>query len=138
MVLSFIEDRYMGGEAVRQTLSSNIKLLRGRRNWSQADLAEVAGLSIVYLSDIERGNKWPYLDTMVKLARAFKIEVYELLKPDAAPPPDAAQLLTFYSNEAAAIVKKSFEAVENQTLQSLAALRDHYVQGGVEKGFPEV
>jgi putative DNA primase/helicase len=70
----------MEKDAVRQTPAGNIKLFRGRRNWSQADLAEKAGLSIVYLSDIERGNKWPYLDTLVKPASAFEVEIYEPLK----------------------------------------------------------
>ncbi|MDR2596294.1 MAG: helix-turn-helix transcriptional regulator [Treponema sp.] len=56
---------------VRAALAGNIKAFRGRRNWSQADLAEKSKLSIVYLSDIERGNKWSYLDTLVKIAKAL-------------------------------------------------------------------
>ena len=71
----------MNKEKVRAILAENIKAFRRRKDWSQADLAEKSGLSVVYLSDIERGNKWPYLDTLVKMAEALEIEVYELLKP---------------------------------------------------------
>jgi transcriptional regulator with XRE-family HTH domain len=49
----------MGGNELRQTLAENIKLYRGRRNWSQADLSEKSRVSIVYLSDIERGISGP-------------------------------------------------------------------------------
>jgi transcriptional regulator with XRE-family HTH domain len=38
-------------------------------------LAEKADISIPFLSEIERGNKWPYPDTLSKLAKALKIEL---------------------------------------------------------------
>jgi len=117
----------MDEAAIRAALALNIKTLRSRRNWSQADLAEKSGLSIVYLSDIERGNKWPYLDTMVKLANALKIEVYELLKPENVPPPSVMTILDKYSEEVTAIINKTFEIAEKNSLQSLTALRAKYI-----------
>ena len=48
---------------------------------SQAVLAEKAGISIPFLSDIERGNKWPYMDTLINIANVLEVDVYELLKP---------------------------------------------------------
>ena len=117
----------MDGKGVRATLARNIKEFRGRRNWSQADLAEKAGLSIVYLSDIERGNKWPYLDTMLKLADALNVEIYELLKPEDTLPPTITAILTKYTEETAAILTKSLEVTEKNTLQALTALRNHYL-----------
>jgi transcriptional regulator with XRE-family HTH domain len=117
----------MDGTEVRTTLAMNIKALRSRRNWSQAELAEKSMLSIVYLSDIERGNKWPYLDTMVKLADAFKIEVYELLKPENIPPPTLETTFKKYTEEITEILSKTFETMEKKTLQSLATLRDEYM-----------
>jgi len=117
----------MDEAAVRAILALNIKTLRSRRNWSQADLAEKSGLSIVYLSDIERGNKWPYLDTMVKLANALKIEVYELLKPENVPPPTVMAILDKYSEEVTAIIAKTLEITEKNALQSLSTLRDKYL-----------
>jgi transcriptional regulator with XRE-family HTH domain len=117
----------MEGNVVRQTLAGNIKLFRGRRNWSQADLAEKAGLSIVYLSDIERGNKWPYLDTLVKLASAFEIEVYELLKPKDALSADTAAELARFTDETVSIVAKALDSARKNICLSLAGLRDQYL-----------
>jgi transcriptional regulator with XRE-family HTH domain len=119
----------MGGYNVRGILAGNLKLYRSRRNWSQADLAEKADLSVVYLSDIERGNKWPYLDTLVKLAEAFKMEVFELLKPQDALSADTASIVTKISEETAAIIEKSLENMKKDTLQSLMNLRDRYLSG---------
>ena len=61
-------------------LGENVKLYRGRNNWTQAELSEKIHISINFLSDIETGKKWASPITLVKLADIFKIEVYELLK----------------------------------------------------------
>ena len=116
----------MDEEEVRATLAKNIKSLRNRRNWSQADLAEKAELSIVYLSDIERGNKWPYLSSVVKLANAFKIEVYELFKPENVIPPNTASILSSYNEEITAIFEKSLDLARKHTTQSLSAMKKQY------------
>ena len=117
----------MEREKLRLTLAENIKLYRGRRNWSQADLSEKTGLSIVYLSDIERGNKWPYLDTLVKLAIAFEVEVFELLKPTDSLPEDTVSILAKYSEDTLAILSKSLEAMKKNTSQSLINLKNQYI-----------
>jgi transcriptional regulator with XRE-family HTH domain len=72
----------MDGPEIRAILAQNIKSFRTHREWSQADLAEKAGISIPFLSDIERGNKWPYPDTLSKLAKALKVDVYELFRQE--------------------------------------------------------
>ena len=117
----------MDGTEVRAALAINIKTFRSHRNWSQADLAEKSGLSIVYLSDIERGNKWPYLDTLVKLAESFKVEVYELLKPENTVPPTVATIFAKYTEEAEASFTKSLEIAGKQASKSLKALRKQYL-----------
>jgi transcriptional regulator with XRE-family HTH domain len=117
----------MGRKELRGILATNIKLYRGRRNWSQADLSEKSGLSIVYLSDIERGNKWPYLDTLIKLAEAFEIEAFELLKPEDILPEDTASILVKYSEETLAILDKSLESVKKSVFQSFINLRTQYL-----------
>lgn len=117
----------MEGAEVRAILARNIKEFRSRRNWSQADLAEKAGISIVYLSDIERGNKWPYLDTLVKLVNAFKVEVHELLMPENTPPSNATTLLAKYNEEVAAILDKSLEIAKKSVSKSLAAKQKQYI-----------
>lgn len=72
----------MTGDSIRETLAKNIKRFRDIKNMSQADLAFDAGISIPFLSDIERGNKWPSPETISKIADALRIESYLLFLPD--------------------------------------------------------
>ena len=72
----------MNGAEIRAVLAKNIKTFRVNRGWSQADLAEKADISIPFLSDIERENKWPYPDTLSRLAKALTVEVYELFRQE--------------------------------------------------------
>jgi len=68
----------MDGQAIKDTLGRNIKLLRARRGFSQADLTEKADISIPFLSNIERGIKYPQPDMLSKIANALGVEVNEL------------------------------------------------------------
>jgi transcriptional regulator with XRE-family HTH domain len=68
----------MDGQAIKDTLGKNIKILRARRGFSQADLAEKADLSIPFLSNIERGIKYPQPDMLSKIANALGVKVNEL------------------------------------------------------------
>jgi transcriptional regulator with XRE-family HTH domain len=70
----------MTGTEIRAILAKNIKSFREHRQWSQADLSEYANISIPFLSEIERGNKWPYPDTLAKIAKALNVEIYEFFK----------------------------------------------------------
>lgn len=59
------------GEAVRAE--------RRRHGWTQAQLAERAGLHHNYVSLVERGNTAPALDTVVALADALGCRVSRLV-----------------------------------------------------------
>jgi transcriptional regulator with XRE-family HTH domain len=83
----------MNGNDLRAILSQNIKRYRGNHGWSQADLAEKANISITFLSNIERGNKWPYPDTLVKIAKALKVDEFELFRREKAITNDTAILI---------------------------------------------
>ena len=74
----------MNGKDLRAILSHNIKRYRDNHGWSQADLAEKADISITFLSNIERGKKWPYPDTLVKIAKALRVEEFELFRRENA------------------------------------------------------
>ena len=75
----------MGEEELRAIFGKNVRLYRNRRNWSQADLAEYANISINFFGDIERGKKWPHPDTLTKMAAALEIKVYELFLEEDTP-----------------------------------------------------
>jgi ribosome-binding protein aMBF1 (putative translation factor) len=69
-------------QALKDNLRANIKKYRHRRGWSQFTLAAKIDISTNFLADIEAGNTWVSAQTLVKLAKAFEIEAYELLKPE--------------------------------------------------------
>jgi transcriptional regulator with XRE-family HTH domain len=60
------------GERVRQ--------LRTERGWRQIDLAEQAGISENYVSELEQGRKEVCLRTIEALAKALGIPVESMLK----------------------------------------------------------
>lgn len=45
----------------------------------------MADISVPFLSDIERGNKWPHPETRSKLSSSLGICVYELFLSDDVP-----------------------------------------------------
>ena len=66
-------------ESLRQRLARNVKARRGLKSWSQEALAEAAGLSQVYISNVETGKKAASVDVIERLAEAFRIDARELL-----------------------------------------------------------
>jgi transcriptional regulator with XRE-family HTH domain len=68
-------------QVLKDILSSNLKKYRHRRNWSQFTLAAKINISTNFLADIEAGNTWVSAQTLAKLAQAFEIEAFELLRP---------------------------------------------------------
>jgi len=66
------------GQTIKDTLGGNIKILRARRGLSQANLAEKANISIPFLSNIERGIKYPQPDMLSRIVSALGVEVNEL------------------------------------------------------------
>ena len=57
-----------------------IKELREARGLTQGKLAEKAGLSLGYIARLEIGRHDPSVSTLVKLAKALKVKVGELLE----------------------------------------------------------
>jgi transcriptional regulator with XRE-family HTH domain len=75
----------MKGTEVRGVLAKNIKFYRENRLWSQADLASYSEISVPFLSEIERGNKWPFPDTLAKIANALDVKVHDLFREGDTP-----------------------------------------------------
>ncbi|AEB11475.1 helix-turn-helix domain-containing protein [Marinithermus hydrothermalis] len=63
------------------TLAERLRELRKDRGWRLKDLSQASGLSIPYLSDLERGRTNPSLETLQTLSRAYGISVHDLLAP---------------------------------------------------------
>jgi transcriptional regulator with XRE-family HTH domain len=88
----------MDGQTIKDTLGKNIKLLRARRGLSQADLSEKADISINFLSNIERGLKFPQPDMLSKLANALGVEVNKLFLENITPD-DGKELLNHMTED---------------------------------------
>lgn len=68
---------------IQRALATNVRLLRKRHDWSQAELAERAGISVSYAGEIEGGVKWPAADVIDGLAKALGVGGYQLfLNPE--------------------------------------------------------
>ena len=60
-------------------LGKEIRELRRKRNLTQEKLAELADLSVPYISHLERGTKKPSLAVLVRLADSLDVTVDRLL-----------------------------------------------------------
>ena len=104
-------------QAIKDILRENIKKFRQRRDLSQFALAAKLDISTNFLADIEAGNTWVSALTLHKLAKAFDIEPYELLKPenkDLSPKEQkeiaqTRKILDSFSKDLAEVLKNSVD-----------------------------
>jgi len=75
----------MDGKAIKAILGKNLKNIRTERGLTQAILAEKANISVIFLSSIERGAKYPKADILARIAQVLEVEVFELFKGDLVP-----------------------------------------------------
>ena len=59
--------------------AGNVKRLRSRKNLSQKALADKVGISVSYVSMLERGQRSPPLETIEKMAKALGVPPASLL-----------------------------------------------------------
>jgi transcriptional regulator with XRE-family HTH domain len=93
----------MPGSTTDSTLGNRVRARRQRRGWTLKDLAGNTGLSVPYLSDIER-NKLanPTLETLAALAGALQTTISDLLGDQGAPstgPPLSVSLQRFIRSD---------------------------------------
>jgi len=104
----------MNEQKLRQLLSANIKRFRNRRGWSQAKLAEKLDISTNFLSDIETQKGWVSPLTLVKLATALNIEVYELFMPENAITGDLKDVVNKLAKDLTIVLTESVEYTRKQ------------------------
>jgi transcriptional regulator with XRE-family HTH domain len=63
-------------------LGANIREMRRRAAMTQVELAREAGLSMMTLSRIERGESEPRASTLRKLAKALEVRPRDLFEED--------------------------------------------------------
>jgi putative transcriptional regulator len=69
------------GKDIRLKLGNRLRRLRTERGWTQEELAEYADMAVRQVQYLESQNPSPAkIDTLEKLAKAFKISLWKLLK----------------------------------------------------------
>lgn len=68
-----------------ERLATTMKLERARRDLTQAELADLAGVTRKSINAIETGNMVPSIILALKLAQALGMKVDDLFTLDAAP-----------------------------------------------------
>jgi putative transcriptional regulator len=63
-------------------MRNRLKVLRAERDWSQADLAERAGVSRQTINAIETGKYDPSLPLVFKLATIFDSKIEDIFQND--------------------------------------------------------
>ena len=82
-------------KSIQSIFGNNCKRIRNKNGFTQEEVAERSGLSLSYISELERGNSNPTLATMERLAKSFDAELAELLefKHGQASPQEIRQRL---------------------------------------------
>lgn len=76
---------------LREKFGHRVRFLRGESSLTQEQLAERAGISVDFLSLIERGNNSPSFDNLDDLANALGVTVAQLFELPTSKPLAAAE-----------------------------------------------
>ena len=111
----------------RELLSRNIKQFRNRLGLSQLHLSLELGISVTFLSDIETGKKWVSAQTLAQIAKALKVEIFELFKPEKTIRDDISAAVSQYLDDVDdTFIKSIEEAVRPAVKKSIAKMRRYY------------
>ena len=99
-------------------LGSRIRQARLERNMSQIDLAEACGISVPYVSDIERGKKCFSVDILLRLAQALQVSTDWLLRLDIP------QTQYTYSSEAADMLSDCTQTEAVMILEVMRSVKE--------------
>jgi transcriptional regulator with XRE-family HTH domain len=103
----------MNGQGVRELLGKRVQFYRKQRQLSQATLAEKAGISVTFLSKIERGIKYPTSETISGIANGLGVELYDLFRQDETQA-NHQNMLDRLKNDVLQTVETVFNAYKGQ------------------------
>ncbi len=78
---------------IKDVLGKNIRELRVKSGWTQEKLAEKAGISVPFMTQIELARKSASLDVIENIASALGVSYERLFKTDNAKITDASYTL---------------------------------------------
>ena len=65
-------------KSLKSQFAKKIKSLRKSKNLTQVELAQLCGVSVSFISNIERGVNTPSFGVLESLAKALKVQVKDL------------------------------------------------------------
>jgi transcriptional regulator with XRE-family HTH domain len=102
----------ISGQELRALLGKRIQFYRKQRQLSQATLAEKADISITFISQIERGIKYPTSETLSGIVNVLGVEVRELFQEDETPA-EHRKILERFKNDILGTVEDVYKAYED-------------------------
>ena len=75
---------------LEQAVAQNLRAVRMQRKLSQERVAQKAGISVSYVSMLERGERSPPLETLECIAKALGVPPLSLLEGASRPKPSRA------------------------------------------------
>ena len=111
----------MTEKELHKIFSTNIKKHRANNKWTQTALAKKIGTSSNFINDLESAKKWASPVTMVKLANAFKIEVYELLRQPDLLPDNMNSILRKYTENVHTVIDHTFADFMKTNMRKIMA-----------------
>ncbi len=101
---------------VKKAFRKKLRTLRRERGISQEKLGEKADLHPTYIGMIERGEKSPTLDTIVKLAQALDVSLIELFNLEMPTEED------FLKGKILALIERKTKSQKQLALKVLKGL----------------
>ncbi len=80
---------------ITKVLADNLRRLRKEHEMTQANLAEAIDVSLASVQNYESERIWPSIDTVIELAKVFKIKDVELFRDPEFKPGVETVLLEF-------------------------------------------
>lgn len=69
----------ISGDSKGVSLGEKLRLLREQKGWTLSEFAQKAAVSVSYLSEIERGNVYPAIDTLKRIASVLEVSLQDLV-----------------------------------------------------------
>ena len=102
--------------AFRQSFGTTFRTIRKSKGMNQDEVAERAGLSTSYISDVERGAANPKLDTIEALARGIDVDVMNLFnftKRNVPPEELKKRIIEYIQNEDDSSIESIYHKMMN-------------------------
>jgi transcriptional regulator with XRE-family HTH domain len=105
--------------SIREVLASNLRENRRKLGLTQEKLAEMAEVSVHYISMIETCNKYPKPETLEHLAKILGIESYKLFRVEDDPNEPLEKLRQSIVTDMKTIVKEAVDEIKGKNCNNL-------------------